>query len=435
MSGTLIGALLFLLMTVMILSGIPLAVSMMSCSFLGFYLIGGLNVAATQFTNAFYTLAADYNFAVIPLFMVMGQLCGDTGIAAGAYSAAKKWLNNVKGGLLDTTIVANAIFGACSGVSAAGNVVFSKIALPELDKNHYDHGLSLATITAAGSLAVLIPPSMPIITFCLLTSVSVGAALMTGLACGVMMVIIYIVFLKIYGVVRPSTIPPRENVKIPMMEKVKTLKLLLPILLLFALIVGGCFAGWFPATVGGAVGFVAVLIYAFASHMPPKRIAANIWAGLKGFGSMYMIICSGQMFGRVVTMSGLAASIANFIGKLDIAPFFVFLMVVLFYTFCGMFMDCLSIIIITVPIVYPILTGLGYHPLILVMLLVFTMEVANLTPPVGLSVFYVANCTHESPSFIFKHVAKFFVLDIVIILLLALFPDLVLWLPRLLGYA
>ena len=141
------------------------------------------------------------------------------------------------------------------------------------------------------------------------------------------------------------------------------------------------------------------------------------------------------MFGRVISMSGLAATIANLIGRIHVAPFFIFLLVVAFYTFCGMFMDCLSIIIITVPIVYPILTGLGYHPLILVMLLVFTMEVANLTPPVGLSVFYVANCTHESPSFIFKNVVKFFVLDIAIILLLALFPDLVLWLPRLLGYA
>lgn len=225
------------------------------------------------------------------------------------------------GGLLDTTIVANAIFGACSGVSAAGNVVFSRIALPELDKNNYNHGLSLATITAAGSLAVLIPPSMPIITFCLLTSVSVGAALMTGLACGVMMAVIMILFLKVYGLVRPGMIPPKSGEKVPFKEKVSTLKLLLPILLLFALIVGGCFAGWFPATVGGAVGFVAVLLYAVLIKMPPKQILGNIWTGLKGFGSMYMIIVSGQMFGRVVTMSGLAAKIAGWIGGANIAPF------------------------------------------------------------------------------------------------------------------
>lgn len=435
MSGAMIGLLLFLLMTVLILAGIPLAVAMMSCSFLGFYFIGGMQVAATQFTNAIFALAADYNFAVIPLFMVMGQLCGETGIAEGAYTSARKWLGNVRGGLLDTTIVANAIFGACSGVSAAGNVVFSRIALPELDKHNYDHGLSLATITAAGSLAVLIPPSMPIITFCLLTSVSVGAALMTGLACGVMMALLMIIFLKIYGLIFPNKIPPRDHTKVSARERLNSLKLLVPILLLFSLIVGGCFFGWFPATVGGAVGFVAVLIYAIASRMPPKKIAKSIWEGLKGFGSMYMIIVAGQMFGRVVTMSGLAASIANFIGGLHVAPFVIFLMIVLFYTFCGMFMDCLSIIIITVPIVFPILRGLGYHELILVMLLVFTMEVANLTPPVGLSVFYVANCVKESPTFIFKNVAKFFVLDIAVILILALFPELVLWLPRLMGYA
>lgn len=139
MDGAMIGFLMFLLMTALILCGVPLAVSMMSCSFLGFYLIGGTQIAATQFSNAIFNLSADYNFAVIPLFMVMGQLCGETGIAEGAYKAAKTWLGSVRGGLLDTTIVANAIFGACSGVSAAGNVVFTRIALPELDRNGYDH--------------------------------------------------------------------------------------------------------------------------------------------------------------------------------------------------------------------------------------------------------------------------------------------------------
>jgi len=311
-----------------------------------------------------------------------------------------------------------------------------RIALPELDKNDYDHGLSLATITAAGSLSVLIPPSMPIVTFCLITSVSVGASLMTGMITGILLMIVMIVFIKIYTLIKPGKVPPRDRSKVPAAEKVKSLRLLIPIIVLFALIVGGCFAGWFPATVGGAVGFVAVFIYAiFKRDVSMKKMMKALWEGLKGFGSMYMLIVAGQVFGRLVTLSGLAATVAKFIGSLNILPFFVFLAVVVFYTFCGMLMDCLSVIIITVPIIFPVLKGLGYHELILVMLLVFTMEVANLTPPVGLSVFYVADCTHESPTFIFKNVVKFFLLDIGFILFLSIFPDVVLWLPRLCGYS
>lgn len=434
MSPEMIGILMFLAMTVMILAGIPLGISMFSCAAVGFYLIGGAQVMLSQLTNGVMSLAASYNFAVVPLFMVMGQLAGETGIAEGAFLAAKKWLGRSKGGLLDAVVVANMVFGACSGVTAAGNVVFSRIALPELDKQGYDRGLALGTITCAGTLSVLIPPSMPIITFCLLTSVSVGAALMTGLATGIIFAIVMIAVLHVYTAIKPSKIPPPDTTKVPVKEKIGTLKLLLPIVLLFAVIVGGSFMGWFPATVGGAVAVVVVLIYAVVKRMPAKTILKTIWTGLQSFGNIYLIVISGQMFGRLVALSGLAGTIADWISNVGLAPYAVFCLVVAFYLFCGMFMDCMSIIIITVPIVFPVLTGLGYHELLLVMLLVFSMEVANLTPPVGLAVFHVANCTGESTSFIFKNVTKFFIMDLAIILVLALVPDVLLWLPRLMGY-
>lgn len=434
MSAAVIGILMFVIMTVMILVGIPLAISMLGCAAVGLLLIGGPQVLFTQLTSGIMSISASYNFAVIPLFMVMGTLCAKTGIAEGAFNAARKWLGGKKGGLLDTVVVANMIFGACSGSSSAGNVVFSRIAYPELKRQGYDRGLSLSTIAGTGTLSVLIPPSMPIITFCLITNVSVGAALMTGLATGIFFAIIVIIMLHIYLRIFPNKVPPRDETKVPVKEKIASLKLLVPILLLFALIVGGSFLGWFPATTGGAIAFVVVFIYAVCKRMPFKEIMSGIWDGLQSFGNIYLIIIAGQMFGRLVTMSGLADTMASAIAQSNFPPFAVFTLVVVFYLFCGMFMDCLSIIIITVPIVFPALVALGYEPLILVMLLVFAMEVAGLTPPVGISVFHVANCTQESPAFIFKNIVKFFVLDIAIVLLLALIPDIILWLPRLLGY-
>lgn len=434
MTATMVGVLMFVLMTVLILTGIPLAVSMLVSSALGFYLIGGETMLFTQFTTGLFSTCANYSFAVIPLFMVMGALCSETGIGEGTFTAAKKWLGNLRGGLLDAVVIANMIFGACSGVSAAGNIVFSRIALPELDRHGYDRGLSLGTITCAGSLSVLIPPSMPILVFALMTGVSVANALVAGISTGVVFAILMLIVVNVIMVLHPEKIPPRSTEKVPMREKLATLKLLLPILGLFALVVGGSFAGWFPATVGGAVAMTAVLIYAICIRMPFKRIWHCVWDGLQGFGNIYLIVIAGTMFGRVITLSGLATTVANWITSLDVAPFVVFLMVILFYMFCGCFMDCLSIIIITVPVVYPVLTGLGYEPIVLVMLLVFAMEIANLTPPVGLSVFYVANAVNESPAFIFRNVVVYFLMDLAFVLLFALVPDIIMWLPRLLGY-
>lgn len=434
MSDAMVGVLMFAMMTVLILIGIPLAVSMLLSSAVGFFMIGGWTMLETQFTSGLFSTCANYSFAVIPLFMVMGALCSDTGIGEGTFTAAKKWLGNLRGGLLDAVVIANMIFGACSGVSAAGNIVFSRIALPELDRYGYDRGLSLGTITCAGSLSVLIPPSMPILVFSLMTGVSVANALVAGISTGLVFAALMLIVVNVIMFLQPRKVPPRNTEKVPLREKLATLKLLLPILALFALVVGGSFAGWFPATVGGAVAMVAVLIYAICIRMPFRKIWHSIWDGLHGFGNIYLIVISGTMFGRVIALSGLAQTVAEFIASLHVAPFVVFLMVILFYMFCGCFMDCLSIIIITVPVVYPVLTGLGYDPIVLVMLLVFAMEISNLTPPVGLAVFYVANAVNESPAFIFKNVVVYFLMDLLFVLLFALFPDIIMWLPKLLGY-
>ena len=434
MDGSTVGIIMFCLMTVCILSGVPLAISMLTCSAIGFFAIGGLQMLTSQFTTGLFSICANYNFAVIPLFMVMGTLCSETGIGEGTFTAARKWLGHRRGGLLDAVVIANMIFGACSGVSAAGNIVFSRIALPELDRHGYDRGLSLGTITSAGSLSVLIPPSMPILVFSLMTGVSAGTALITGFSTGILFAVSMIILLAVLKRVRPDKIPPRDETKIPMREKLGTLKLLIPILLLFALIVGGSFAGWFPATVGGAVAMVAVLIYAICKRMSFKRIWSSIWDGLQGFCNVYLIVIAGSMFGRVIALSGLADTVAGWIAASNLSGYGVFCLVILFYMFCGCFMDCLSIIIITVPIVFPVLTSMGFDPIVLVMLLVFAMEIANLTPPVGMSVFYVANATNESTGLIFKNVVPYFIMDLGLVLLFGAVPGLILWLPRLLGY-
>ncbi|MGI5971286.1 MAG: TRAP transporter large permease [Oscillospiraceae bacterium] len=436
MSPAAICLFVFAVMTFLILIGVPLCVSMLLCAFVGFVTVSGYDLAVSQFTNALFSLSHSYNFAVIPLFMIVGTLASATGMAEGTFSSAKKWLGRLRGGLLHSVVIANMIFGACSGMSAAGNIVFSKIALPELRKADYDETFAIGTITCAGSLSVLIPPSVPIVAFCLLAGVSVGQALVTGVSTGILFAIIMMIMIAVVGIVKPEKIPlvDRAAAKVALKEKILTLRLLLPIFLLFALIVGGSFLGWFPATVGGAVAVVAILAYALFKKVPLKNVLSGIQEGVSSFAGVYLIIVAGQFFSRFVTVTGVASAISEAIAAANMAPYLVFCLVFVFFLFCGCFMDVLSIIILTVPIVFPVLTELGFNELILVMLLVFSMEIASLTPPVGLGVFYVANATKLPVSQVFRGVVPYFILDVIIVLIIAAFPNLILWLPQILGY-
>ena len=273
-----IGLVVFAVMIAMVLLGVPIFVSMLASACVGFIAIGGVKMMIVQFTTAPFSLGANYTYAVLPLFMLVGSLASVTGIAQGAFDAMHKWLGRVRGGLLYTVVCANALFGACSGISVAGNVVFGRLAVPELERQGYDRSLSYGTVTGASVLSSLIPPSIPIIMWCLITNMSIGNTLMYGLSAGIIMVIILCLFIFIYSLVRPGKVPSTKDLpKVPFMEKVKSLRYVIPILLVFALIIGGAVWGWFPATVGGAVAVFALLLYAIVKRVPPKEIWHCIW--------------------------------------------------------------------------------------------------------------------------------------------------------------
>lgn len=434
MSASTVGIVCFLAMVALILIGVPIFVSMLSCSMVGFYLIGGTKMVLSQFTQAPFTLGASYTYAVLPLFMLVGTLAGVTGIAQGAFDALQKWLGRVKGGLLYTVIGANAAFGACSGISVAGNVVFGKIAMPELERNGYDRKLSLGTITGAGALSSLIPPSVPIIMWCLVTDVSIGTALMYGLSLGIVMIVLLCLAVKVVTIVAPGKVPSTKSLpKVPMKEKITSLRYLIPIVLVFVLIIGGTMTGMFSSTVAGAVAAVALIIYAFIKRVPFKEIAHCIWDSAVMNAGMFPIIVAGTIFSRFVTLTRLADSVANAIISTNLPPFAIFCLVVLFYLFCGCVMDIPSTIIITVPIVFPLLTGLGFNPFVCTVLLVMMCDVAGMTPPIGMNVFAVSNALRIRPAEIFAGCWPFFCVDLVAVLLMGAFPQIVEFLPHLMG--
>lgn len=437
MPAWLIGLIVFGIMMVMVFAGIPIFVSMLTCAFFGFVALygGDMKMALNIFTTYPFDLGANYNYAVLPMFMLVGALAGETGIAEGAFKSVHAFLGRVKGGLLFTVVGANALFGACSGSSVAGNIVFGRLAMPELEKAGYSRKYSLGCVAASGSLSTLIPPSMGIIMFCLVAPVtmSVGTALMGGIIPGIITAVALCVTVRIIGLVKPGSIPPGGGPKIPVSEKMKSLRLLIPILCLFGLIIGGTFAGWFTATVGGAVGAVAVCIYALCKKMPLKQLGACMVDAAVMEAGIFPIIVGGQIFSKFISDTGLADYLSAAIASVHAPRFIIFLLVILLYVFCGCVMDIMSIIIITVPVVFPILTGMGYSPYALVIALCFVAEIAGLTPPIGMNVFATANALRINPSEIFKGVVPYFICEIGLVLLIGLFPQIVTFLPTLMG--
>lgn len=437
MEPWLIGLIIFGVMMVMVFAGIPIFISMLSCAFVGFVVLygGDMRMALNIFTTYPFELGANYNYAVLPMFMLVGALAGETGIAEGAFKSVHAFLGRVKGGLLFTVVGANALFGACSGSSVAGNIVFGRLAMPELEKAGYSRKYSLGCVAASGALSTLIPPSMGIIMFCLVAPVtmSVGTALMGGIIPGIITAVALCVTVRVIGLVSKGSIPAGGGPKVPVSEKLKSLRLLIPILCLFGLIIGGTFAGWFTATVGGAIGAVAVCIYALCKKMPLKKLGACLVDAAVMEAGIFPIIVGGQIFSKFVSDTGLADHLSAAIASVQAPRFVIFLLVIALYVFCGCVMDIMSIIIITVPVVFPILTGMGYSPYALVIALCFVAEIAGLTPPIGMNVFATANALRINPSEIFRGVVPYFICEIALVLLIGLFPQIVTFLPAITG--
>lgn len=435
MSMAIQGLIVFLLMFALILFGVPIYLSMLAASFVGFWWIADVNYMVSQFFSAPFALSATYSYCVIPLFMIVGVLAADTGIAGKAFSAMKVWFGKLRGGLMMATIGANLVFGACSGASANAIIVFGKVAYPELVKNGYDKRLSMGCIAATCALSSLIPPSTTIVMWALLADISVGTALMSGVGPGIVVAILYCIMTAVTARIWPEKIPPvtEEDQSITWGDRVKSLKLLLPIAGLFVIIVGGVYFGYFPATVGGAVGAVACVVYALCTRTKIKVI----WNGFKDsavmFSQVFPMMIAGMLFSRVIALSGLTNWLAKAIASIDVPPVVVFLLIILFYVFCGCVMDILSTIIITVPIVFPLLTGLGYDPYVVCIILVFMCEIAGLTPPLGMNVFSTSAVLRMDPMEIFRGIVPYFMVDVIMVLLMVFFPQIVTFLPNLLS--
>lgn len=435
MSGLEQGGIAFVCLLFLLGVGVPVGVSLAGVAAIGLYLSVGASFLLTTFKTTPYTLASDYTFVVVPMFVLMGAIAGRAGIIGDLYFAAQAMLSRVRGSLFMATILAQAGFAAASGSTLVASGVFTRMALPEMVKFRYDPGVSAGCIAAAGTLAGLIPPSIAMVLFALLTGEPVGALLIAGILPGLLTAGAYMVGIRIFLQFRPEWAPPMtEKVTWPM--RFRALSKVWSVLLLMILVMGGIYSGLFPPSAAGAVGAAGALFIGLSM----RRVRANdIWEALlesaRITAMIFLIVIGGLIFSRFLLISGFIGDVRSIVtaSELGIAGFLA--MTVVMFLLLGMFLDSVSLLVIAVPFLFPISQALGIDAIWFAVIIVKLIEIAAISPPVGLNLYAVLASAGGlvRTGQLFKGVLPFLAIEMVVLALLLAFPIIATFLPATMG--
>jgi len=435
MSVLMIGLIGLLIFITLIFLRMPISFAMAIVGFGGFAYMTSVPAAMNMVVRELFSNFSSYSLSVIPMFVWMGFLAYYSGIGSRLYIFAYKLIGHWPGGLAIATQTACAIFGAICGSNTATAATIGAIALPEMKKYNYDTSLATASVAAGGVLGVLIPPSVIFIVYGMATEQSIGKLFIAGILPGILLMVLYQLTIAYLTWRKPELGPPGP--KASWKERIHALRGGLgEVLLVFALSMGGLFAGWFTATEAGAVGAVGVLLAALAGH--------NItWQGFKRSlvdttrtSAMIMLMVAGSIiFGRFMAVSRVPFEMATWTGSLDLPPFVVMAIILFIYLILGCFIDALAMILLTIPIFYPIAVDtLHYDPIWFGVVIVLVVGMGVITPPVGMNVYILKGIVPEVPlEVIFKGIWPFLMAIIVCLALLMLFPQIATFLPYLLS--
>ncbi|MCA8929663.1 MAG: TRAP transporter large permease [Alphaproteobacteria bacterium] len=428
-SGAIVGAALL----VMLGFGVHIGVALGLCGVLGTLLVIGFDAAIAQMATIPFSTTNSFTLAVIPLFILMGSLATQAGLTADLYRAAYNWLGRLPGGLAMATTLASAAFGAASGSTVVNAAVFTRMALPQMTAFGYDKRLSAGCIAASGTLASLIPPSILMVIYAILTEQSIAFLLMAGLLPGLLSGAMYMG--AIYGIarVRPE-MAPRATEAISLRQKVQSLSGVWGVALLFTLVIGGIYAGFFVPTYAGAVGaFGAFLIVLGKRRLDRGTTVATLKDAGVTTSVIFIIVIGGIIFARYLTYTGLVTEITDGLLALDLNKYAYLFAFALIYLVLGMLIDPIAIMVITLPVMFPILTGAGFDPIWLGVISIKLAEMSLMTPPVGLNVYVVRSASPIPLKLeeVFAGVMPFLAVDVVTLLLLIFIPDITLFLPTL----
>ena len=425
-TAALIGVVILLVLLVL---GMNIGICMMAVGFFGVWYVKHLNAALAIMKNIPMTQAMTYSFTVIPLFVLMGNLCYYSGMSADLYEMMHKLLGGMKGGLACATVGACALFSAICGSTAATAATMGVVALPEMRKHGYDEGLACGSIAAGGTLGILIPPSTGFIIYGIVSGTSIGALFAAGIIPGIILALCYIAAISIVVRIHPDKAPDRLHFSAK--EKLKSLKGGLAMVILFVIVIGGIFGGWFTANEASAVGAMVALIYLIIRRKFTWKIFMScLRETVKTSGMIFLILIGAYVFGAFLTLTGLPGWLAGVVNGMNVSRYVILFIIIVIYAVMGCLMDSLAMVMLTVPIFLPIVLQLGFDPIWFGVVIVLVMELGLITPPVGLNCYIIAGVAKDVPlSKIFKGSAPFIFPVLVAIVLVTVFPQIALLLP------
>lgn len=429
MSPEAVGLIGVAVLLILLFLGVWIGIAMAFVGFLGIICIAGAKNALLVMGSVPYGAISNENVACVPLFILMGAVLSNTGLAKEIYSAAYKWLGRFRGGLALATVCACGAFAAVCGSSPATAATVGKVAFPEMKKYGYDTKLIGGAVAAGGTIGILIPPSLAFILYGLLTEQSIGKLFMAGIIPGVLEVLFYMVTIWFLCRLNPS-LGGSAAPKVKFTEQLAALKYLWPVACLFLLVIGGIYGGFFTATEAGALGaFGAIIISIISKKINRENFVASLLETAQTTAMLVVIICGAFIFNTFMALSLLPEKLAVTIGGLDVPPLVILILIIFLYFILGMFLDAPSMVVLTLPILFPVILSLGFDPIWYGVIMVRVIEVGLITPPVGMNVYVLSSVTDVPVSTIFKGIIPFFIADIFHIALLVAFPAISLFLP------
>jgi C4-dicarboxylate transporter DctM subunit len=429
MSPGTIGVIGLIVLIALLFARMWIGFAMALVGFLGFAYISGLTPALMVLATVPYRVIADYNMSVLPLFILMAAIVSNTGVSEELFRTAYAWVGQFRGGLAMATSVACAAFAAICGSSSAGTITMGKVAVPEMRKYKYDESLATGVVAAGGTMGILIPPSMGFILYAILTEQSVGKLFIAGIFPGLLLTALFIILIGITAWARPNSAP--AGAKTNFKQKIVALKYSWAMIVIFLLVMGGIYGGVFTPTEAGAIGaFGATVLGIFKRRLTPKVFTDSLLEGVQTTGMIFLLILGAFIFMRFLAVSELPFTLSKFVGSLPLNRYVIFAMIIVFYILLGMFTDVYGAMVLTVPILFPVIQVLGFNPIWYGVIMVLVIEMGLITPPVGLNVFILSGVTGTPISTIFRGVWLFVLAMLLCTIIITIFPQIALFLPN-----
>ncbi|MYM57579.1 TRAP transporter large permease [Thalassovita mangrovi] len=420
-------AILFLLL----LLEVPIAIAMLAVGIGGFASIVGLPAAGYMAADSAYRTVHSYNLSVIPLFILMGNLINRAEISKELFDFAYRFVGHLRGGLAIATVISGGMFSAVCGSSLATAATMGRIAYPSMKRYGYDDGLASGSIAAAGTLGIMVPPSVALIVYGVLTQTDIGKLFIAGVVPGILGALLYIGAVMFSTRVHPNSGPAGERSSWG--ERFNALKSVGAVVVLFGIVIGGIYGNLFTPTEAAGVGSVGALaITLWRRKLTLRSFFETLGETAVMSATIFFILVGAQIFGNFINVAGFTAALQSLVAGLDLPAWAMMMLIILLYVVLGCVLESMSMLLLTIPIIYPLVLSLGFDPIWFGIIVVTLIEIALITPPVGMNVYILQGVLPGVPlKRMFAGVGYFVLADIIRIALLLLLPGLVLWLPGL----